>query len=108
MVKLASAIFPPRDDSDGRKVQALFYSFKSFFQAVYARVHDGVIAVQVRDLLMQCGDLSLDGSETLLDRRDIVLHLGDAGANRAQVLENQVFGAIGHGGPWWFPLRSPF
>ena len=80
-----------------REVQPFLDALEPLLHTVDARVNDRIVAVQVRHLFMQVGDLGLDGSEALLDRCEIVLDLAHVRAYGPKMIENQVFDVVGHG-----------
>lgn len=84
--------------SDRCEVQPFLDALEPLLHAVDARVDDGIVAVQVRDL-------GLDGCEALLDRCEVVLDLAHVRAYGPKMLENQVFDVVGHRNT---PPQRPF
>ena len=91
--------FPDRG-LDRCQVQSLLDSFEALFEVVNAVVDDRHVDVNL-------GDLRIEGTQPPLDENVIILQLPDVAAYGSQVLQDQVFGAFGHGGSLAADILAP-
>ena len=64
---------------------------------VHALVQDGVIGMNVGNIAAQASQAALDRTHAHGERVDRALHVADIGANRPQVLNDDVFDVFSHG-----------